>query len=379
MDTSDDSLVRMPSSGCSSLLEYVHNMPSGHGASSSSGGAGGSPSATHHHSGHHGSAGCGGGSGNVQQLRRITEEQLQSIAGPEAAPVLAAALGVVLEGSGEGTPRTSRADSARGPSRRSSMHNNGSATGSPGVINRTRRCGSLGDVLEVFGVSRAGGSGDKPVGHVCDADAVCRQLSGVAVSDSSGSGGAIPLSRSSSAALMLGSLGSGSSSPCITWRRQQQQLVTDSSSTAVQSSSLQPCRCSTSSSSSRSVQQTLRLQHTRLPPGCCKSIGAVLYLSPHLSRLALVDVGLDDPAVLDLVDALRVNSSILLLDLSCNAVEDIGARALGKLLRQRSSCSSRLRVLCLQHNAIGTCGVQQPAWVGSGVLSATGSTVACLM
>jgi hypothetical protein len=28
VDLSDDSLARMPSSGCSSLLEYVHSMPS---------------------------------------------------------------------------------------------------------------------------------------------------------------------------------------------------------------------------------------------------------------------------------------------------------------------------------------------------------------
>jgi hypothetical protein len=64
-------------------------------------------------------------------------------------------------------------------------------------------------------------------------------------------------------------------------------------------------------------------------------------------------VGLDDEAVVDLADALKVNSSVLLLDLSHNAVEDIGARALARLLQERSCGSNRLRVLCLQHNQIG--------------------------
>jgi hypothetical protein len=79
----------------------------------------------------------------------------------------------------------------------------------------------------------------------------------------------------------------------------------------------------------------------------------VLYISPHITRLELVSVGLDDQAVVDLVDALKVNSSIVLLDVSRNAVEDIGARALARLLRERSCGSSRLRVLCLQDNQIG--------------------------
>ncbi|WIA43034.1 hypothetical protein OEZ86_009567 [Tetradesmus obliquus] len=71
---------------------------------------------------------------------------------------------------------------------------------------------------------------------------------------------------------------------------------------------------------------------------------------------SIAGVGLDDQAVVDLVDALMVNSSVVLLDLSHNAVEDIGARALARLLRERSWGSSKMRVMCLQHNQIGDDG-----------------------
>jgi hypothetical protein len=105
----------------------------------------------------------------------------------------------------------------------------------------------------------------------------------------------------------------------------------------------------------------------------------VLYVSPHITRLELVGVGLDDAAVVDLVDALKVNSSVVLLNLSHNAVEDIGARALARLLKERSCGSSRLRVLCLQHNQIGRRHQARLGWdqlmgtnmAPAGVLAAT--------
>lgn len=101
------------------------------------------------------------------------------------------------------------------------------------------------------------------------------------------------------------------------------------------------------------ASSTLKLQHVQLPPGCCRSIGAVCYVCPHLKRIALVDVGLTDQDVGDLVDALKVNSSIQHLDLSQNMIEDIGARVLAILLKPSAGSSSRLRTLCLQHNQIG--------------------------
>lgn len=51
---------------------------------------------------------------------------------------------------------------------------------------------------------------------------------------------------------------------------------------------------------------TLMLQQVQLPPGCCRSIGAVCYMCPHLKRVVLVGVGLTDQDVGDLVDALKV-------------------------------------------------------------------------
>lgn len=101
------------------------------------------------------------------------------------------------------------------------------------------------------------------------------------------------------------------------------------------------------------LSSKLALQHMQLPPGCCKSIGAVLYVCTHVKRLVLVDVGLTDETVGDLVDALKVNSSVEHLDLSWNALEDIGARVLSLLVLPSAGCSSRLRTLCLQHNQIG--------------------------
>jgi len=101
------------------------------------------------------------------------------------------------------------------------------------------------------------------------------------------------------------------------------------------------------------LSNKLALQHMQLPPGCCKSIGAVLYLCTHVKRLVLVDVGLTDETVGDLVDALKVNGSVEHLDLSWNALEDIGARVLALLVLPSAGCSSRLRTLCLQHNQIG--------------------------
>jgi hypothetical protein len=106
----------------------------------------------------------------------------------------------------------------------------------------------------------------------------------------------------------------------------------------------------------RKASSTLCLQHVQLPPGCCRSIGAVCYVCQHLQRIVLVDVGLDDHDVGDLVDALKVNSSIKHLDLSHNRVQDIGARVLALLLKPcagTGSSSSSLRTLCLQHNEIG--------------------------
>jgi Ran GTPase-activating protein (RanGAP) involved in mRNA processing and transport len=76
-------------------------------------------------------------------------------------------------------------------------------------------------------------------------------------------------------------------------------------------------------------------------------------LCPHLKRITLVDVGLTDEDVGDLVDAFRVNSSIQHLDLSHNRLEDIGARVLAILVKPSAGSSSRLRSLCLQHNQIG--------------------------
>jgi hypothetical protein len=72
-----------------------------------------------------------------------------------------------------------------------------------------------------------------------------------------------------------------------------------------------------------------------------------------LKRIVLIDVGLTDKDVGDLVDALKVNSSIQHLDLSHNSLEDIGARLLALLLKPSVGSSSRLHSLCLQHNQVG--------------------------
>jgi hypothetical protein len=101
------------------------------------------------------------------------------------------------------------------------------------------------------------------------------------------------------------------------------------------------------------LSKALCLQHTQLPLGFCKSLGAVCYMCPHLKHVVLVDCGLTDHELGDLVDALKVNSSVQHLDLSYNQLEDIGARVLATLLRPSAGCSSRLRTLHLQHNQIG--------------------------
>ena len=82
----------------------------------------------------------------------------------------------------------------------------------------------------------------------------------------------------------------------------------------------------------------------------CRAIGACLYISPLLQVLQLQGCGLDDRAVGELVDALKVNSSVRVLVLAQNSVEDIGARALGRLLKL-PGC--RLKKLNLSNNQIG--------------------------
>uniref|UniRef100_A0A383V522 Uncharacterized protein n=1 Tax=Tetradesmus obliquus TaxID=3088 RepID=A0A383V522_TETOB len=376
VDLSDDSLARMPSSGCSSLLEFVHSMPS---ATSSTATALEAVEGSSH-LGHYSSS-----ASYQQQLRRITEEQLQSIAGPEAAPVLAAALGVVLEGSRESSRRGSQADNTNNSSNSGGAYTKSStAGGRRNAKGGRRRCGSAGASCDGAGCSSA----DRQ--QACwGADVVRRQMSEILILSSSGGSPAVspsPLSRSSSGSqLCCNSSRAASASPV--WQRhrkgikqqeQQQWLlqssrqpsqIEDNAAAAGATSSSSPCcsnsaeaaaaavrRSSRPNSSTKVAQQTLRLQHTQLPAGCCRSIGAVLYISPHITRLELVGVGLYDQAVVDLVDALIVNSSVVLLDLSHNAVEDIGARALARLLRERSCGSSKMRVMCLQHNQIGDDG-----------------------
>jgi Ran GTPase-activating protein (RanGAP) involved in mRNA processing and transport len=70
-----------------------------------------------------------------------------------------------------------------------------------------------------------------------------------------------------------------------------------------------------------------------------------------LQVLQLQGCGLDDRAVGELVDALKVNSSLKVLVLSQNSMEDIGGRALGQLLRLPGG---RLKKLDCSGNQIGT-------------------------
>lgn len=279
-----DSLARTPSSGCSSLLEYVqHSMsPTRTSVQDAAGplglnSAGGSP---------RGAA--------MQQSLHSIEQQLLSIAGSaEVAAVLASALGY------EPLPC----------SRTSSYCGGVSSAGGASVFSMP-------------GTSAAGagsftfiaGSGQSSPGHSRPASVLGR--------------------LSSSAAKALEGLAAERSSIGGLVPRQQQRRRWQ-----------RPQKASS----------TLSLQHAQLPPGCCKSIGAVCYLCPHLKRIVLVDVGLTDEDVGDLVDALKVNSSIQHLDLSHNRLEDIGARVLAILLRPSAGSSSRLRSLCLQHNQIGEC------------------------
>lgn len=301
MDMSDDSLARMPSSGCSSLLEYMHSMPCGTGGSCSS--ADCSVTGTIHGSAVHSTAHSS--TGQQQVLRRITEEQLQGIAGPEVASILAAALGA-----------TCMEDKAR-------VHDD-----SDGLPSLRRSSSSHDWVNSIYAE-----------GSRCEQPTDFSNLT-------------IDLFSTDSAEPLM------SRSPTCTRsshspKQERQRRLRMCTSTAVQTGSTSGARHPWKGSGKQCKQCELRLQHTPLPPGCCKSIGAVLYIGMHLTQVVMTDVGLDDPAVFELVDALRVNSSVVLLDLSHNRIEDLGARGLAGLLKPKSGNSSRLRALYLQENLIG--------------------------
>lgn len=349
IDASDDSLARLPSSGCSSLLEYVHSIPATDTA------AGSLCSSIHGlglHSGH-------SSSGQQSALRRITEEQLQGIAGPEIASVLAAALGVTLDCTDRdrvegGGSLESSSSSGRKQGLWSSCdwdRKAAAAVPRPGLALASLACGSSSSSAGRTGDSRLMSAEVRPIDRPdWGLEVAGRQSSEPLISrlfsSTRSSSPMQPQQQQRHRRLWSG--GSRSSSPAIADETRSNQQVQHPWSGG-------------NSSSKKCPQCELRLQHMPLPPGCCKSIGAVLYISPHLARLVLSDVGLDDEAVFDLVDALKVNSSIVVLDLSRNRVEDIGARALAGLLRQRAGSSSKLRALYLQENLIGGLLDSKPA------------------
>lgn len=292
--TSDgDSLARTPSSGCSSLLEYVHNSMATPRAVAAVTGADSPTAAAMQH---------------MQSLHSV-EQQLMSIAGSaEVAAVLATALGYEQLPRSQASSTFGGSPSAGGASISFSM---------PGSF----------PFMEGSGLSSPGHSRPASVLGRLSSSAV-KALEGLAADRASSS-----------------SMGGAPA------RQQQQQRRRWQ----------RP----------RKASSTLCLQHVQLPPGCCRSIGAVCYVCQHLQRIVLIDVGLDDHDVGDLVDALKVNSSIKHLDLSHNAVQDIGARVLALLLKPcagTGSSSSSLRTLCLQHNEIGDDGA---AALAGGLASST--------
>lgn len=325
-EASDDGLARMPSSGCSSLLEYVHNEPSG--ASITGAGAEGSSTTGLH------------GSGQAV-LRRITEEQLQGIAGPEIVSVLAAALGVTLDLGDLDRSERSEICSTYSSSSIGNWRKIWSDWDSKKCDAAAEAATAAADVI----VSRPGSAFATHTGGSCS------RRSGDATAT-------LEVAARQYSEPILSKLWSSSNTASSPLHPQRPRLLGSggsSSSTAVDASSnsMSHAQNPRLSNNKKALQRELRLQHMLLPPGCCKSIGAVLYVSPHLTRLALTDVGLTDQAVFDLADALKVNSSIEVLDLSHNKLEDLGARALAGVLRQRAGCSSQLRALYLQDNSIG--------------------------
>ncbi|KAF8063677.1 BXL3 [Scenedesmus sp. PABB004] len=333
-DTADGCcLSRMPSSGCSSLIEFVHL----------SGGDCARP---------------GGGS---------PAQQAACAAAPAPPPALAAALCLALAGC----------------SSSGSSGSSGSGSSSGGFARR------------LWGGGRAGRQ-ERQAAADGQLDVATRQLSELVVGSSAASSTASLVSRSSSAsALSSGSPGllrqrhrqphGGSGSPLLTeqggggesQQQQQQQQLQQEQQQQLQQEQQQQLqlqqpqqqqqlagspgrRPGSGGRARRRAACTLELAHTPLPPGSCRTVGAVLGACPHITRCALVAAGLGDRDVADLAAALSRNTSVVLLDLSHNDVGDIGARLLARLLRSggggSGSAAPRLRALGLQHNAIGDDG-----------------------
>jgi hypothetical protein len=104
-----------------------------------------------------------------------------------------------------------------------------------------------------------------------------------------------------------------------------------------------------SSSSSSSNGTILSLQGVFMDLPSCRAVGACLYVCPHVRCLRLEGCGLTDRSVCELVDAIKVGCHLEELHLSCNDIEDVGARSLAHLLK----ADAPIRVLDLSGNSIG--------------------------
>eukprot|EP00877_Chromochloris_zofingiensis_P008080 jgi/Chrzof1/3525/Cz12g28190.t1 len=178
----------------------------------------------------------------------------------------------------------------------------------------------------------------------------------LAVADDGAGGGLQPSMGDVSCSITVGAGGPAQleSSKQQQLQQQQQQQSSAARGDAVANALTSTAAVSTSLANilQAATPSSLVLDGTPLALSDARAIGACLYMCPGITRICLTNVGLDDQGVGELIDVLKVKSSVIELDLSQNQLEDLGAQMLAQMLK----LATPLKQLNLQHNLIGDDG-----------------------